>query len=395
MKAQPRPVILIALAFPPENLVGALRPGRFFKYLPEFGYSPWVVTASAEARGETILTVPAECPWWERLLWRIYPQQENLAWARPAAHAAAEIAAKHPGAIVVSTSPPVSTHLAALRLKQRFGIPWVADFRDPLTGNAVRGRRITPWVDAALERHLLAHADLVIANTEALRDYWSHRHPALAARIRVLCNGFDPQTVRDLRPLPAREQRLLTHVGSVYSARYAAQVFAALARLAAAGRLDPRQRVHMVGYIDRSVSDLAVAAELRARGILDIRDRHIPAEQAAQLMAESDFLLLFDYERRGGSLQCPAKLYDYIAAGRPILAVTNPGSPVERVLRISGIPHVCVYGSASDVEIDAGVLQLLSLSAASTRASEEYRKRFDGREQVRQLSLWLDEVAGR
>jgi hypothetical protein len=79
--------------------------------------------------------------------------------------------------IILSTSPPAATHLAALCLKRRYGFKWVADFQDPLWGNPGRTQTLSQFYDQAMERLVFANADAVNAYTETGAELWRNSDP--------------------------------------------------------------------------------------------------------------------------------------------------------------------------------------------------------------------------
>ena len=107
-------------------------------------------------------------------------------------------------------------------------------------------------------------------------------------------------------------------------------------------------------------------------------------------MQESDSLILLDYYRPDGSLQLPAKLFDYLPIGRPLLAVTTPGAPMHRTLELSGIPHVALLPSDTPDQAMDKVERLLSIPAGPHPLSAAYREQFDGRNQTKTLAGILD-----
>ena len=185
-------LLLVAYAFPPENVSGAARPFRFYRYLPEFGISPVVITASAQDHAQPdvvfVRDVPRDFPR-QNVAWHIervvrkflLPGEVGLTWSRKAAAAVLRLVSSQDRLAVFSTSPPVSSHLAALQLKRKLRIPWIADFRDPIhrSGERVVSRS---GVYSMLESLLLREADSVIANTDALAESWSVRYPQHRAK---------------------------------------------------------------------------------------------------------------------------------------------------------------------------------------------------------------------
>ena len=189
-------VLLIAYYFPPENTIGAARPGRFAKYLSRLGYPVWVIARRIEPHqpGHSVRKAPwrtVRIPNWNgqrgpfkrigaALLWlvrRIAPYDDRLPWVPNAYAAASAVRARHPSHIVISTHPPLAAHLVALALKWRHGGPWIADFRDPLASGSYRPGKRAMLFDPLLEMLIIRCADVVIANTDAMHRRWCERYP--------------------------------------------------------------------------------------------------------------------------------------------------------------------------------------------------------------------------
>src|SRR5688572_10740811 len=113
------PVLLIAFFFPPEMVTGAIRPFRFYKYLPEFGFEPWVITGS-EQKGDLARVVQAPAPTRRpnrrtllgatekaMRLW-VFPADDAVMWPLSAVRTAEELLRKVPARAVVSTFPPIN-----------------------------------------------------------------------------------------------------------------------------------------------------------------------------------------------------------------------------------------------------------------------------------------------
>ena len=159
------------------------------------------------------------------------PYNEKLEWVPHAVAASRDILKRASVQAVISTSPPVATHLAALRLKQRYGLKWLADFRDPILGNPGRPRRWARPYDAFLEKYILRHADIVTAVTDASADEWRRKYPGANRKIQVVWNGYDPEEAFGPLPIPERPYRLLSHVGVLYALRHPHAFMGSLGRL--------------------------------------------------------------------------------------------------------------------------------------------------------------------
>lgn len=261
--------------------------------------------------------------------------------------------------VLLTTSSPDTAHLVGLVLRERFPVPWVADFRDPwvrrLTFEAptLLHRRLHTW----LERRVLERADRVIVTNEATRDDFLARHPVIpAARFAVVPNGYDPEDLavigelqREQEPRPSG-RLVLAHTGLLSGRRTLEPVLAALARLFAE-RPALRGRVHIRQVGPReNVNDALVAAA----GLADcvtflppVRHREVLAEMAA-----ADALLLLEAGELEGSLITPGKVFEYLASRRPILAVV-PGGPAADLVCATGAGAVVGPGDIAGL---AGLL---------------------------------------
>jgi hypothetical protein len=392
-----KPVLLLAHAYPPENLVGALRPFRFARYLPRFGYAPLVITATPQPSDAPPGIHHAPCS--SKLLTRLVDRalffcDYNATWLPAAVRAAERVLRTTPAVAVISTSPPVNAHFAALILKRRYGLPWIADFRDPLRGNFFRIGWPVMAADMAFERSIFGNADALIATTHATARYWEARHPAQRGKIATIYNGFDAGVALAAAPLPPRPHRVLLHAGTLYHGGYATALLRSVLRLIAAGRIGAGSiRLRMIGDCgDPAFLAGETARECLRTGILEYTPGRVPLCEARAAMTQADCLLVLDPYRRDGSLQLPAKIFEYVEIGRPILAFTTPESPSEYVLAASGIPHVCIYRQDAGAVVEGKLLEFLRLPPDPAPASAQYRQEFGACAQAAQLANLLDRV---
>src|SRR5579871_1108776 len=326
-----RSVLFLAHTYPPENVIGALRPFRFAKYLPNFGYTARVVTASAQPAGtQNIFHVPDRFGPAEKIVNRVLKFQESFAWAQRAAGEAQRLLASAPAELVFSTSPPLGVHIAARMLKHKTGIKWVADFRDPMQGNDVRLAFGIRMVDKFFEPRFFRDANLAIANTAAAAGLLKSRYPQYAEKIRHIYNGFDPETPGlSARALTARPHRWLVHAGSLYRVSMTMPLLETLRKAVETGKIAAGSlRLRMIGEIDEydRLRTTEAFRALHSAGVLDCEPVRVPVEQARREMAEAEALVVVDRYREGGIIQLPAKAFEYVQIGRPILAVTGAGS---------------------------------------------------------------------
>jgi glycosyltransferase involved in cell wall biosynthesis len=395
-------VLLFAYHYPPAIAAGAQRALRFSRYLPEFGYSPHVIAArvpgAVDSPSVTYVS-PADGLFGEfgnlvtkAIQVSVSARNHRVNWVSAAIKAAEDLIAREPFDVVISTFPPLCTHLAALWLKLRLGIKWVADFRDPLLlphgAVSLRDRISEP----VFQQLIIRRADALIGVTEVMVERWRHEFPNFAHKLNLIWNGFDPE---ELFPVPrpaAKPYRVLAHIGDCYGARHPGQLLQSLERLIDRALVDPNTiRVHLVGPLDEDspLRQMPVFAQLQEGGCLTCTDT-VPREDALQITADADYLLILDLHDLKFAYAAPSKLFDYIRAGRPILALTPRRSTVETLLEKSGIPFVCLYPDDPADEVDRKVLAFLEQPEGRFSASEWFRANFDGRRQVGSLAALLD-----
>jgi glycosyltransferase involved in cell wall biosynthesis len=393
------PILILANCYPPENLIGALRPARIAQALPDFGYDPYVITASPQPPGgsDHVIYTPFRPGKFDFFFNRtFFPYDDRIAWIAPAVTSAEELHRRVPFQAVWSTSPPVADHLVALELKKRFQIPWIADFRDPIRGNSVRTSLLAALPDTINENQVFANADLVVCTTNATAQDWRLRHPQAQHKIRVVYNGYDASVDRGPLPIPARDHKILIHAGSIYYDWSVQALLKSVDRLIATGKLKPSElKVRFVG-------ETTTAPHMQSPIFYDLIKRDIvscggwvPRDEAYLEMAQADFLLMFDPYRKGGSLQLAAKVFEYVKVGRPILSFTTPGAPAEEVLTLSGIPHVCIYHSDPEPEMDRKLVQFLQMPSTPVAPTQAFVDQFNGRTQTGVLADCLDALIGR
>lgn len=397
-------VLFLAYRFAPENNIASARPHRFYKRLPRLGYDVQVITASTQDEKHPLVGVvcareAAQSPG-KRLTrhvakWLSKPlvTRASQDWALASYETAEKLISHGTVSAILSTSPPAISNIVAGRLKERFGIPWVADFRDPLSRNPGRSSKGLCWLrDVAVERWAFRRADVLIANTDAALEMWREKYPQYAGKMHLIWNGFDSEDYLGPMPLPPRAYRLLVHTGGIHAARHPGILLSSLHRLIRQGRLSPKSfLVRLVGRLaDGWDRDGVPVGELVRLGCLEYDGQLVPREEAKRAMATADSLILLDLLPRSRAVQVPGKLFDYIRIGRPILAITTRNSPANRLLYRSGVPHACIFPDDTGDEVDRKVLDFLALPTKPVVANEWFRREFEAGGQTRHLVSLLD-----
>ncbi|MBV8842299.1 MAG: hypothetical protein JO307_05760 [Bryobacterales bacterium] len=395
-------VLIVSYYFPPFNGPGAQHPDFFFRFLREEGFETTAVTSAVYynpnaappelvPRGPGVSYLP-ERGWVRALCPRLYKTemqiqvrrgrwQPGFLWAKLFAVGAAErLLARGGSNVMISVSPPVSSHWAALKLKKRFPkLFWIADFQDPFVGNPFDAKSTDR--ERRFERELFSLADVLSANTDTAMAMWRERYPEFAGKMIVTWGGYDPE--EEVRALPLGSSApVLSHVGVIFGARVPAALLASIARLSESRRLKRGDLVaEFVGDLDFGAL-AGLAQKLAAEGWVRMRPIYVPRAEALRVAGQAHYSLLLDITPGDANLQAPAKLFDQIRIGRPVLAFTAENSPAGRILERSGIAHVRLRPDDLPERVDAGVLELLRMSSEPQQASEWFRETFDARRQA-------------
>ena len=262
---------------------------------------------------------------------RLLLPDASVTWAPTAIPAAVRIVRTERIDAVVTTSPPLSLNLIGAAVKRLTGIPWVADLRDSVVQNADRrfDRKAVQAKEKALERvvWLVARrADAVTAVSEAIADEVRGFDPS--GPVQVIPNGCDFDDFAGLEYRPEERFRI-THTGSFFGKR---NPRAFLTALAASGLEDVVARfVGDFRAVDREwVQELGLGDRLELLG-------YQPHRRALELQRDSDVNLLLLPDAAGRGRVVPSgKIFEYLAAQRPILAAVPTDGAAARLVRETG-----------------------------------------------------------
>jgi glycosyltransferase involved in cell wall biosynthesis len=407
-------VLVVAYFFPPLGGAGVQRTLKFVRYLPDHGWAPAVVTTSSTGYPVHDVSLLEEIPddvpvirAFEPGLWRrvaglasavlarlrlpglaravLFPD-EMVAWA-PAALVAMvrEIRRSRPD-VIYSTSAPISAHLVALAAHKLTGVPWVADFRDEFAANPGElnhtglRMRASRWIERSIDRNVARR--VVVASYFDLAG--DHDVPV------ELANGVDGADLEGLPPAaPAVSDRLrLSFVGSLYGARDAEPVLAALRRLIDAGRLEAADiELRVVGNAWVEDLEARVPVPLVATGYVSHREALIE-------MRTTTALLLYI---PAGDPAPSGKLFEYLVSERPILCVAPTDNLASKLVR--EFDAGLVAASDDPEAIEAALLELVRRWRAGElvnplQAREKTLERYSRHALTGRLAQVFDGAAG-
>ena len=364
----PRRVLMIAYHFPPlQGGSGVLRTLGFARHLPEAGWQPLVLSASAGAYAQTgsepdvqltvRRSVALDAARHLSLRGRYpaclaLPDRWSSWWLSAVPAGLAMIRRYRPDAIW-STYPIATAHLIGLTLQKLSGLPWIADQRDPMLDDSdpqapypphPRVHRLHGWI----EQRIAARSAAIVCTTPgAIAAHRRRLAQVDAGRFCLIENGYEEADFNDGAAGTGHRSRfLLLHSGVIYpSERDPQPLFEALARL----RHDGALHAHNFQLVLRATGhDAWLACLLVKYGIGDLVTLAplLPHGEALREMQSADGLLLLQAANCNG--QIPAKLYEYLRCRRPVLALTDLAGDSAAKLRRCGIDPIGQLASSGD-----------------------------------------------
>ncbi|MDR7531971.1 MAG: glycosyltransferase [Armatimonadota bacterium] len=259
--------------------------------------------------------------------WVFFPDR-HLGWLPFGLARALAICRRRSVDVVHSTSTAITSHLIAYALKKTLGTPWIADFQDPWVDNPlpIFPSRVHRRLARVIESKIMHAADRVTVTTGAHREFLCEKFPALARKFVAIPIGFDAAAFGGVRPRRS-EKFTVAHFGAFYGTRSPAAFLAALTgAMQASEELARDVEVWFFGTFDAAA--LAVVEEAkRVHGLEHIVRVHgvVPYREAVGAMVSADVLLLVHTRGLWGEKLVTSKVFEYLGAGRPILALTPPG----------------------------------------------------------------------
>ncbi|MDP3085871.1 MAG: glycosyltransferase [Rubrivivax sp.] len=353
-------VLMIAFHFPPlAGSSGIQRTLRFMQHLPASGWQPLVLSAHPRVYERTSTDLDAEVPASvvvrrafaldtarDLAIGGRYPgmlarPDRWMSWRFDGVRQGLQMVREFRPDAIWSTYPIASAHVIGAELQRRTGLPWIADFRDPMAQQGYPADPKTWAAFDAIEARAARQARQLCFTTPSAAALYRQRYPDAAERISVLENGFDEDSFASAQaalgtPTPLNPGRLtLLHSGTIYPAeRDPTHLIAGLAQLKAAdpalaSRLCLRFRAPVHGELLQTLAASAGVTEL-----IEVLPPVGYGEALAEMLRADALLVL---QASNCNEQVPAKLYEYLRAGRPIVCLSDPLGDTCAVLRDAGV----------------------------------------------------------
>ena len=376
-------VLIITYYWPPSGGAGVQRWLKFSKYFPEFGWEPIILTIdplySAYPVTDDSLTneIPATLKVYKtpaRDYFSIYKNDKTKipaagfansvnntfkgkimrfirgnffipdprrGWNKYAFRKACEIIEAEGIKHIITTSPPHSTQLIGLRLKKKFpGIKWVADLRDPWTDiyyyRLFYPTLISKMIDRRYENKVLTVSDRIITVGKSLKALFSSKIPEAGRKTEIISNGYDEEDFASLAPSNPGIFTV-TYTGTL-SDVYPVDGF--LEALQVINEKMSDFRLRFIGTVSSNMKDLILSK------ILSSKVEFIPYvdhNAAIKYMADSTILLLIIPDHQSNNSIITGKLFEYIAAGKPIICLGPVNGDAAEIIKETGLGMTFSY----------------------------------------------------
>ncbi len=364
-------VLIVAYYWPPAGGPGVQRWLKFAIHLPEHGIEPVLFVPDNPAYpiidNELVAQVPHDLKVYRGPIWEPYRMAgflskktkkissgiipplkkagvlEKLAiwirgnlfipdarvfWVGPSVSRIGRILIDEGIDTVITTGPPHSVHLIGLELQKRHKIKWIADFRDPWTTIGYHSSlMLTPFAQRRhkqLEHAVLSSASRVIATSPSTAAEFRNIG---AKNVTVITNGFEPVEM----DVKLDSKFTVAHIGSLLAGRNPVNLWQALAEMMAeVPGFKHDFLLELTGTVSQEVAESIAAAGLSSHLTIS---PYLPHQEAVRRQRSAQVLLLIEIDSPETRAILPGKLFEYMASGRPILAVGPEGSDIEAIIR--------------------------------------------------------------
>lgn len=387
----PKRLLIITYYWPPAGGSGVQRWLKFAKYLRKFGWEPIIYTPQNPEVSLVDNTLYADIPDGIKVLnrkifepykvFRLLSRQKGkmgvgfvseegkskglisrfalwvranlfipdarMFWVKPSVRFLTKYLKQHPVDVVVSTGPPHSMHLIAHGLQKKLGVKWVADFRDPWTN--IDYFADLPLTAYALKKHrkfeldVLKNADEVVVVGSQMQEEFEQ---VGGCKVNVITNGYDEADF-PTPTAPLDSQFTITHVGTIPPNRNSELLWKALGHLVNSNnQIASQLQIQLVGTVDKLVLD-----QIEKYGLTPYCKHfgYLSHAQSVGLMQRSQVLLLLVNNSANAKGILTGKVFEYLAAKRPIFAVGPLGGDVEKLLTKSSAGILADFSNYDDI----------------------------------------------
>ncbi|MFP4025109.1 MAG: glycosyltransferase [Thiohalospira sp.] len=368
-------VLIITYYWPPSGGAGVQRWLKFAKYLPEFGWQPVIYTPEnpeAPINDESLSkdihpeVQVIKKPIWEPYIWykrftgkdknqrinagflqekksnlflenisvfirgNLFIPDARMFWIKPSVKFLIKYLKENHIDVVISTGPPHSMHLIALKLKKGLSVKWIADFRDPWTNiDFYKDLKLTRRSDQKhkrLEQEVLKNADIVVSVSKT----WGEEYKNMGAKkVEIITNGFDYDDLPISKPQPYKDYSII-HTGALNKDRNHNIFWKAIKELIQESKeFEEKIKIKFVGKIDTSIYKQINEYNL-SRYFEHISQ--IPHNEIVNMLMKAHVLYLPINNTPNAKGIIPGKIFEYIAAQRPVLVIGRTDGDIGEII---------------------------------------------------------------
>ena len=408
-------ILMIAYSFPPIAGGGVFRTLKFVKYLPTFEWQPIVLSIKKTKYKnmdksllkeipdivKTYRTITLENKVYRHAgsffgfnpKWYQIPCATFFEWYIFAVQKAKKIIKEEKPDVIYSTSPPITSLLIGLTLKQKIGLPWIIDFRDPWTQNFSKKYPSDAHkkFEEKLEKKVLIHADKIIVNTEANRIDLLKKYPDITKdKCIVITNGYDPEDFEDVKKSKT-SKFTIANVGSFYGSMNPENFLKAIQQLLTEKpNIKDKIKIVFAGHNDKKTTNLLKTTELKE--IID-KKGYVSYKKSIEIMTNSDILLyILPSNNRDAERVLAQRIFNYLAAQKPILGLVPDGESANLIKKTnSGV----VVDPQNIEEIKQTISSMYDKWEQNTLhfdSNNSEVKKYDRRELIKMLTDAIEEI---
>lgn len=371
-------VLVVSSRFPPQGGIGALRVLKFVKYLGCFGWQPTVLTVKEGAFYYLDVGLLEEIPHGinvyrtyifdpaefyrkikklfsfgspkkkvqkhrlssleferEKGVWSslksllvdyLFIPDSDIGWLPSALLKGLRIIHNKNIDVIFTSAPPFSNLIVGLLLKILTKKPWVVDYRDIWAGSGLfaKQQKLIAAIHRVLEQKVIKEADLVVSTTERTTKFLQNSFPIVDSRKYItITNGFDPSDFKRSIQIPKQRNPkcVIAHVGSITPAGASRTFFEAIEQIPES----VKSELEIVFAGGLNAPDRKFIEESNFNHSVQIKN-FVSHSEAIKIQLDADILVCIYGKFKTGSLHRSAKLYEYIASGKPILALIEVDS---------------------------------------------------------------------
>ncbi len=252
----------------------------------------------------------------------------RVGWVSPSVKFLSEYISKNPVDVLITTGPPHSLHLIGMELKKELGIKWIADFRDPWTTihyhKSLRLNKASERKHKELEAAVLNSADTVVVTSPTTKKEFE---VLTKTPITVITNGFDVSVETEV----IRDAKFsISHIGSLLSERNPEVLWRILREISEENSsFKENLQLKFAGAVSEEVKN-----SLRENGLMKVSDflGYVSHSEALKLQHQSQVLLIVEIDSPETRAIIPGKLFEYLIAKRPIIALGPKGSDIKGIV---------------------------------------------------------------